>query len=190
MQVAAEAQIFTPPLSLVAIGVPILDRRLRVLNKTNTTADSVSFENEPPLDLIAEPLLCQTPHGSQVLCRTLVDSLTDHAVFAISPSGEIISWNAGAEKTFGYCAAEVMGQPFDVIFTAEDAKAGAPQHELAIALSGQTSQHDRWHVRKDGSRFLGNQYDQPVVRPVGRAPRVHNSREGQHRQPSRDRKAQ
>ncbi len=137
------------------------------MNKSNTTADSVSSESDAPLDLIADQLLCQTPHGTQVLCRTLVDSLTDHAVFAISQSGEIISWNAGAERTFGYSAAEVMGRPFDLIFTAEDVKSGAPQQELAIALRGEASQHDRWHMRKNGARFWGTNTINPLCGPSG-----------------------
>jgi PAS domain S-box-containing protein len=67
----------------------------------------------------------------------------------------ILSWNAGAEKTFGYEAADVLGKSFEIIFTAEDRDAGEPQKELDTALNGTASQHDRWHVRKDGSRFWG-----------------------------------
>ncbi len=35
--------------------------------------------------------------ADQMLYRFLVDSLTEYAVFAISPVGIVISWNAGAE---------------------------------------------------------------------------------------------
>jgi diguanylate cyclase (GGDEF)-like protein/PAS domain S-box-containing protein len=101
------------------------------------------------------------------LCRTLVDSLTDHAVFAISPGGEVVSWNAGAEKAFGYSLAEIIGQPFDVFFTAEDVQSCAPQQELTSALSGKTSRHDRWHVRKNGTRFWGTNTVSPLRGPDG-----------------------
>ena len=64
----------------------------------------------------------------QALYRFLVDSLTEYAVFSVSPRGVVMSWNAGAEKTFGFTQAEIVGQPFDIIFTSEDARAGAPQN--------------------------------------------------------------
>jgi PAS domain S-box-containing protein len=104
----------------------------------------------------------------QALYRFLVDSLTEYAVFAVSPSGVVMSWNAGAEKTFGFTQAEIIGLPFDIIFTSEDARAGAPQNELDSALSGVQTQHDRWHVCKDGSRFWGTNTVQPLYNAAGK----------------------
>jgi diguanylate cyclase (GGDEF)-like protein/PAS domain S-box-containing protein len=92
----------------------------------------------------------------------VVDSLTDYAVFAVSPSGIIISWNRGAQDTFGYVAGEVVGKAFDIIFTPEDIRSDGPQTELRIPLSGGQTQHDRWHVRKDGTRFWGTNTVQPL----------------------------
>jgi PAS domain S-box-containing protein len=97
----------------------------------------------------------QSPRKDQVLYSHLIEGLTEYAVFALSPRGLILSWNAGAEKTFGYTADEVLGKPFDIIFTAEDRASGAPQNELKTALNGAATQHDRWHVRKDETRFWG-----------------------------------
>jgi len=105
--------------------------------------------------------------ADQMLYRFLVDSLTQDAVFAVSPSGIVMSWNAGAEKTFGYTQAEIMGRPFGIIFTAEDAQAGAPQRELASALSGNQTQNDRWHLRKDGTRFWGTNTVGPLYDAAG-----------------------
>jgi PAS domain S-box-containing protein len=104
----------------------------------------------------------------QALYRFLVDSLTEYAVFAVTPSRVVMSWNAGAEKTFGFTQAEIIGRPFDIIFTSEDAQAGEPQNELDSALSGVQTQHDRWHVRKDGSRFWGTNTVQPLYNAAGK----------------------
>jgi PAS domain S-box-containing protein len=104
----------------------------------------------------------------QALYRFLVDSLTEYAVFAVSPSGVVMSWNAGAEQTFGFTQAEIIGRSFEIIFTSEDARAGAPQNELDSALSGVQTQHDRWHVRKDGSRFWGTNTVQPLYDAAGK----------------------
>jgi PAS domain S-box-containing protein len=99
----------------------------------------------------------------QALYRFLVDSLTEYAVFAVTPSRVVMSWNAGAEKTFGFTQAEIIGRPFDIIFTSEVAQAGEPQNELDSALSGVQTQHDRWHVRKRRFAFLGNEYRTAAV---------------------------
>jgi diguanylate cyclase (GGDEF)-like protein/PAS domain S-box-containing protein len=103
----------------------------------------------------------------QVLYRFLVDSLTEYAVFAVSPNGIVISWNAGAQKIFGYTQAEIVGNSFAIIFTTEDVNAGAPQNELSSARSGAQIQHDRWHVRKDGTRFWGTNTVQPLLDATG-----------------------
>ena len=55
-----------------------------------------------------------------------------------------------------------------MIFTPEDARAGAPRNELDSALSGVQTQHDRWHVRKDGSRFWGTNTVQPLRDAAGK----------------------
>ncbi len=117
-----------------------------------------SSPSRPPVD---------TPASDQILYRSLFDSLTECAVFAVSPTGIVISWNAGAAQTFGYADSEILGKPFDIIFTPEDTQAGAPREELATALSGVQTQHDRWHVRKDGSRFWGTNTVEPLRDATG-----------------------
>jgi diguanylate cyclase (GGDEF)-like protein/PAS domain S-box-containing protein len=107
------------------------------------------------------------PEKTDALYQFLVDSLTDYAVFAVSANGLFISWNVGAQHTFGYREDEVIGRPFDLIFTPEDIASGAPQHELTTALSGEQADHDRWHVRKNGSRFWGTNTVQPMYAKDG-----------------------
>jgi PAS domain S-box-containing protein len=44
---------------------------------------------------------------------------SDDAIVSKSPEGIIQSWNAGAERIFGYSAAEVVGQPINLIIPPE-----------------------------------------------------------------------
>ena len=83
----------------------------------------------------------------------MLESAADFAIFALDPNGKAISWNAGAERLFGYSEAEMVGHDSDVIFTPEDRAAGAPQAERRKAQEQGRAEDERWHQRKDGSRF-------------------------------------
>ena len=94
-----------------------------------------------------------SPVGPLDQYRRLIDSLTHHAIFALSSDGLIASWNSGAKHTFGYDEDEVLGKNYSLIFTPEDVANGRPIKELAAALERGSESVDGWHVRKDGSRF-------------------------------------
>jgi PAS domain S-box-containing protein len=68
----------------------------------------------------------------------------------------IDSWNIGAERVFGYKESEIIGKKFDVLFTPEDRRKRVPQKELQTALKEKHAENERWHVRKDGSRFFAS----------------------------------
>ena len=87
------------------------------------------------------------------LFRCIVESATDFAIFAMDANGAVKSWNAGAERLFGYVEGEIVGCSADVIFTPEDRAAGAPDDERRCARADGRAEDDRWHMRKDGSRF-------------------------------------
>ncbi len=90
------------------------------------------------------------------LLHLIFESATDFAVFAQDRSGKVIRWNIGAERLTGFREAEILGQSADVIFTSEDRAAGAPEKERSGALRNGRSEDERWHQRKDGSRFWGS----------------------------------
>src|ERR1700709_521535 len=97
-----------------------------------------------------------TPAEDADLLRLIFESATDFAVFAEDASGSGIRWNRGAERVTGYSENEIIGHSGDVIFTPEDRAAGAPQHERSQALLAGRSEDERWHQRKDGTRFWGS----------------------------------
>src|SRR3954463_1203438 len=93
------------------------------------------------------------PPADADLLHLIFESATDFAVFAQDRSGLVISWNIGAERLTGYAETEILGQSADIIFTSEDRAAGAPQRERSDAARNGRSEDERWHRRKDGSRF-------------------------------------
>jgi len=51
---------------------------------------------------------------------------------------------------------EAVGQPFRLIFTPEDVAGGVPESEITRAQSDGRAVDERWHLRRDGSRFWGS----------------------------------
>jgi PAS domain S-box-containing protein len=90
------------------------------------------------------------------LYRLLVESVTDYAIFAISPEGVVLSWNNGAWRIKGYEAAEIIGSHISRFYPAEDQAAGKPAMLLAQAERDGHVEDLGWRVRKDGSRFWAN----------------------------------
>lgn len=91
--------------------------------------------------------------GSEERFRLLVEAVSDYAIFMLDPDGRIVSWNAGAQKTKGYAAEEIIGQHFSVFYPQDVAASGWPDRELELALERGSFEDEGWRVRKDGSRF-------------------------------------
>jgi PAS domain S-box-containing protein len=85
--------------------------------------------------------------------RLFVDQVTDYAIFLLSPTGEVASWNPGAERIKGYKASEIIGRHFRIFYPPEDIANGKPERELEIAAANGRFEEEGWRLRKDGSRF-------------------------------------
>jgi hypothetical protein len=85
--------------------------------------------------------------------RALVSSVKDYAIFMLDPTGRIETWNAGAERTKGYTADEIIGQHMSRFYTPEDLARGLPAKLLGQAARDGRVESEGWRVRKDGTRF-------------------------------------
>lgn len=88
--------------------------------------------------------------------HTVVQSLKDYAIITIDPARTVTHWNNAARMLIGYEEQEIVGKSADLIFTPEDRKRGAPELEMQRALDEGRAEDERWHMRKDGSRFWGS----------------------------------
>jgi PAS domain S-box-containing protein len=93
---------------------------------------------------------------SEEFFRQVLDSLEDYAVITTDKNGDINSWNTGAQNLLGYAEPEILGLSIRVFFTDEDVADGKPELELKKALSKGRAVDERYHVRKDKSRFWGS----------------------------------
>ncbi|MDB5296103.1 MAG: torS, partial [Phycisphaerales bacterium] len=104
-------------------------------------------------DLSERNQLATALRASEEQFRMVVEGTRDFAIFLQDPSGRITSWNRAAEQTIGYTQAEAIRMPSAAIFTPEDREAGAPEQEIATAARTGRALDERWHLRKDGTRF-------------------------------------
>lgn len=88
--------------------------------------------------------------------NVIVDSFTDYAILSINTDLRIDSWNPGGVNIFGYEEHEILGKPFDTLFTPEDISRGVPLKETQTARKNGRASDERWHMRKDGSRFFAS----------------------------------
>lgn len=88
-----------------------------------------------------------------MLFQLLVETVPDYAIFAMDREGRIVHWNAGATRTTGYEEQDVLGKRFNILFTPEQIADGTPDRELRVAEETGRAEDERWHMRKDGSRF-------------------------------------
>jgi len=94
--------------------------------------------------------------SSQERMRILTESFTDYAIFSTDMEGRIDTWNPGAANIFGYDEAEILGQPYEMLFTPEDVMRGVPIKEMRLARKSGRASNERWQTRKDGTRFFAS----------------------------------
>ena len=88
--------------------------------------------------------------------RLLLDGVRGYAIFMLDARGQVISWNAGAERIKGYKAEEIIGHNFSSFYPPEDIQRGKPEEMLRMTAESGQHEAQGMRVRKDGTRFLAN----------------------------------
>ncbi|MDQ6799729.1 MAG: PAS domain S-box protein [Acidobacteriota bacterium] len=88
--------------------------------------------------------------------RMMVDSVSDYAIVMLSPDGNVVSWNSGAQRIKGFTAEDILGRHFARFYPLEDVADGKPQRDLEVAATLGRFEVEGWRVRKDGSSFWAN----------------------------------
>lgn len=104
-------------------------------------------------DITARRHAEEQARASEAHMRMVAESARDYAIITMDDAGRVTSWNGGAETLFGYSAEEMQGQELDRLFVPEDIAAGVPEGELRRAREDGRAEDERWHLRKDGTRF-------------------------------------
>ncbi|CAM4421978.1 PAS/PAC sensor hybrid histidine kinase [Pedobacter westerhofensis] len=96
----------------------------------------------------------QTFRQDDAFFRQTLESLEDYAIFTMDLQGIISSWNGGAENMLGYSEQEIIGQDVKILFTPEDVKKKVHLKEMSGSEKNGRHLDERYHLRKDGSRFF------------------------------------
>jgi two-component system, chemotaxis family, CheB/CheR fusion protein len=155
-----------PLARVLATGETVVDEELdflRVDGERSTLAMSASPIHDARGDVVAAVAAFwdvterrraqQSVRESEARFRMLVESAHDFAIFMLDFDGRVVSWNQGAERVTGYAEEEILGQFFSMLFTPEDRAADIPRDEMRRSTECGQITDERWHLRKDGSRF-------------------------------------
>ena len=88
--------------------------------------------------------------------RLMVESVSDYAIVMLSPDGDVISWNTGAQRIKGFQTEEIVGRHFAMFYPQDDVDNGKPQVDLDHAAASGRHEVEGWRVRKDGTVFWAN----------------------------------
>jgi len=91
--------------------------------------------------------------GSEARLRLILESATDFAIVTIDLNGHLTGWNIGARNILGWDEAEALGRDARMLWTPEDRAAEVPEAEMRAAREQGRADDERWHLRRDGSRF-------------------------------------
>lgn len=133
---------------LVGVLISSLNSALRQARSQAQKNARAAQQNYESLRQIQDTL-----RQSEERYRLLIEGVTNYAIFMLDPNGNFTSWNIGAERILGYQEAEIIGQPFERIFSPEAIERGQPQQALTKAVTEGFSKENRWHLRKDGTFF-------------------------------------
>lgn len=97
----------------------------------------------------AEALIQQTEERY----RLTVENITDYSISLQDIQGNLMSWNIGSERLFGYTPTEMIGQHFSILFPPENRNQETMSRELSIAAQQGRYECEGWRLRKDGTRF-------------------------------------
>jgi PAS domain S-box-containing protein len=86
--------------------------------------------------------------------NNILDSSTEYSIIAKDLKGNILTWNEGAHRIYGYTADEMVGkQNSSILHTQEDLESGRVDAALLTAFQTGTFEGEFQRVRKSKERF-------------------------------------
>src|SRR3954451_15514157 len=109
--------------------------------------ERIAVDHALRASLAEKEILLKEIRQTEESFRLLVDNVRDYAILRFDTEGRIATWNAGAERLYGWSAAEAAGQPMRLLYPPE----AAGEAEQVLQTVQQTGRYEGegWRVRKD-----------------------------------------
>lgn len=117
---------------------------------------------------------------SEARYRQIVEGAEDFAIITFDAQGMVTSWSAGAQRVVGYGADEVVGRKGDFFYTDVDQRNRVFRRERELARTEGRAVNERWHLRKDGTRFWGSGLMMPLALDHGGFLKIFYDRTAEH----------
>lgn len=105
-------------------------------------------------------------HPATLRLAAVVES-SDDAIISETLDGAIETWNQGAERLFGYTAAEAVGKPIDII-SPPDRREEDDEVRLRLSDGGTVNHFETEALTKSGTLVPVSLSMSPIVSPEGR----------------------
>jgi two-component system sensor kinase FixL len=91
----------------------------------------------------------------------LLEGASSYAIIMVDPEGLIATWNAGAQRVYGWTAEQILGRS-SAILSAHETPDHAEVNELAEAQREGRFSGEVWQLRSDRSEFLADLTISPI----------------------------
>jgi PAS domain S-box-containing protein len=93
---------------------------------------------------------------SEERLRLLIEGVQDYALFMLDFRGNVVSWNSGSQRLYGYKSEQIICQHFSCFYTPEDLK--IKLHCRGIKKAKETGRFEQeiLQVRRNGTKFWAN----------------------------------
>ncbi|HKP04761.1 MAG TPA: PAS domain S-box protein [Chthoniobacterales bacterium] len=131
----------------------------------SAVATRTAADRPPPSQIFA---VKERIHAGEATARlAAIVECSEDAIIRKDLDGTVQSWNAGAEKIFGYSAAEMVGQPARQLIPAD--RLEEEERILSKIAKGETAEHfETIRIRKDGTHLNVSIVVSPIKDATGR----------------------
>jgi PAS domain S-box-containing protein len=140
-----QKRISDPIIALAATARSVSERRDYSVRAPKVAPDELGILTDAFNDMLARI----EQHAITSAFLSAIVQSSDDAIIGKDLNGNVVSWNAGAERMFGYSAAEMVGASIERLVAPD--RPDEERRILANANRGETRLYETIRVRKNGS---------------------------------------
>ena len=126
----------------------------RAASGTASPPDGGAVPAAPGKSKLFDDSIVGTPQEAVDFITNILESSTEYSVIAKDLEGNILLWNEGARRLYGYEPDEVVGKAnSSILHTPEDVRKGVPRQIMQVALEQHKWEGTLVRRRKNGEQF-------------------------------------